>query len=64
MPLYDAVRVESDLATGKGDLIAVGRPFLANPDLPARWQANAPLNSADMDTVYSADAKGYSDHPL
>jgi len=55
---------ESDLKAGNGDLIAVGRPFLANPDLPARWQTNAPLKTADMDTFYSADAKGYSDYPL
>jgi N-ethylmaleimide reductase len=61
---YDAARAESDLAAGKGDLIAVGRPFLANPDLPARWQTNAPLNTPDMDTFYSADAKGYSDYPV
>lgn len=61
---YDAARAESDLEAGNADLIAVGRPFLANPDLPARWQANAPLNPPDMDTFYSADAKGYSDYPL
>lgn len=61
---YDAARAESDLAAGNGDLIAVGRPFLANPDLPARWQTNAPLNTADMDTFYSADAKGYTDYPV
>lgn len=61
---YDAARAESDLKAGNGDLIAVGRPFLANPDLPARWQANAPLNTPDMDTFYSAGAKGYSDYPL
>jgi hypothetical protein len=52
MPLYDAAHVESDLATGKGDLIAVGWLFLANPDLPKRWQANVLLNSANMNTVY------------
>ena len=38
---YDAARAESDLAAGKCDLIAVGRPFLANPDLVARWKAGA-----------------------
>jgi len=61
---YDAVRAESHLKAGNGDLIAVGRPFLANPDLPTRWQTNAPLNMPDMDTFYSADAKGYSDYPM
>ncbi|WP_198134758.1 hypothetical protein [Psychromonas ingrahamii] len=61
---YDAAGAESDLAAGKGYLIAVGRPFLANLDLPARWQANTPLNIPDMDTFYSADEKGYSDYPV
>lgn len=60
---YDAARAASDLEAGKGDLIAVGRPFLANPDLPARWQFNAPLNAPDFDTFYSADEKGYTDYP-
>lgn len=59
---YDAARAESDLAAGNADLIAVGRPFLANPDLPKRWQTKAPLNSADMSTFYTADAKGYIDY--
>ncbi|MGB5445137.1 MAG: alkene reductase [Psychromonas sp.] len=61
---YDAARGEKDLTAGNGDLIAVGRPFLANPDLPARWQTNSPLNTPDMDTFYSADAKGYTDYPV
>ncbi|MFN7087518.1 MAG: alkene reductase [Burkholderiales bacterium] len=60
---YDRARAEADLAAGKGDLIAVGRAFLANPDLPARWQANAPLNTPDMDTFYTAGVKGYTDYP-
>ena len=60
---YDRARAESDLASGKGDLIAVGRPVLANPDLVARWRENAPLNEPDMNTFYTADAKGYTDYP-
>lgn len=60
---YDAVRAEADLAAGHGDLIAVGRAFLANPDLPARWQANAPLNNPDFSTFYTPGAKGYTDYP-
>ena len=61
---YDAERAEADLAAGKGDLIAVGRPFLANPDLPERWQTGAPLNEADMNTFYTPGEKGYTDYPL
>jgi N-ethylmaleimide reductase len=60
---YDAERAERDLAAGNADLIAVGRSFLANPDLPARWQANAPLNDPDISTFYTPGAKGYTDYP-
>lgn len=60
---YDRARAESDLAAGKGDLIAVGRAFLANPDLPARWQANAPMNAPDYSTLYTPGPKGYTDYP-
>ncbi|CAN5724422.1 alkene reductase [soil metagenome] len=60
---YDATRAEKDLADGKCDLIAVGRPFLANPDLPARWQTGATENTPDMSTFYSPGAKGYTDYP-
>ncbi|MEQ1814092.1 MAG: alkene reductase [Candidatus Nitrotoga sp.] len=60
---YDAARAESDLAAGKADLIAVGKLFLANPDLVARWKAGPSLNAFDMNTFYTADAKGYTDYP-
>lgn len=60
---YDAARAEDDLAAGKADLIAVGRPFLANPDLPARWKSGAPLNVPDFSTFYTAGEKGYTDYP-
>ncbi len=61
---YDAERAESDLAAGKCDLIAVGRPFLANPDLVARWKAGAAVNAPDMDTFYTPGPKGYTDYPV
>jgi len=60
---YDAGRAESDLAAGKCDLIAVGRPFLANPDLVARWRNNAALNAPDMSTFYTPGLRGYTDYP-
>ena len=60
---YDAARAESDLASGKVDLIAVGRPFLANPDLPVRWMSHAPLNVPDSNTFYTPGEKGYTDYP-
>ncbi|HSM98223.1 MAG TPA: alkene reductase, partial [Gallionella sp.] len=60
---YDAARAESDLAAGKCDLIAVGKPFLANPDLVARWKTGAAVNAPDMGTFYTPGAKGYTDYP-
>ena len=60
---YDAARAESDLAAGKCDLIAVGRPILANPDLVTRWKTGAALNAPDMDRFYTPGPKGYTDYP-
>ena len=61
---YDAARAESDLSAGKGDLIAVGKPFLANPDLVTRWKAGAALNAPDFGTFYTPGPKGYIDYPV
>jgi len=61
---YDAARAESDLAAGKCDLIAVGRPILANPDLVARWHTGAALNAPDVATFYTPGPKGYTDYPV
>jgi N-ethylmaleimide reductase len=60
---YDAVRAERDLAAGRCDLIAVGRPFLANPDLVARWKIGAAVNAPDFTTFYTPGPKGYTDYP-
>ena len=61
---YDVERSENDLAAGRCDLIAVGRPFLANPDLVARWKTGAALNEPDMTTFYTPGPKGYTDYPF
>jgi len=60
---YDAKRAESDLAAGRGDLFAVGKLFLANPDLVARWSKGANVNTPDPTTFYSPGPKGYIDYP-
>jgi N-ethylmaleimide reductase len=60
---YDAVRAENDLEAGKADLIAVGRPILANPDLVERWKAGATVNAPDPGTFYTPGPKGYIDYP-
>ena len=60
---YDAARAEADLAAGKADLIAFGKPVLANPDLIARFQGGKALNPPDMATFYTPGPKGYTDYP-
>lgn len=60
---YDAARAEHDLESKACDLIAVGRPFLANPDLVARWKAGAALNDIDFNTFYTPGPKGFTDYP-
>jgi N-ethylmaleimide reductase len=60
---YDAARAESDLAAKRCDLVAVGRPLLANPDLVVRWKTGAPLNPPDMGTFYTPGPQGYIDYP-
>lgn len=46
------------------DLIAFGRPYIANPDLVARLQQNPPLNALDGATAYGGGAEGYIDYPV
>lgn len=60
---YDRDNAERALDAGDADLIAFARPFIANPDLVARLQANAALNALDMATFYTPGAKGYTDYP-
>ncbi len=55
---YDAARAESDLKAGKCDLVAVGKPFLANPDLVERWRAGAAAQRARHGHVLHAGAEG------
>jgi len=61
---YDKARAEHDLVEKVGDLVAFGRPFLANPDLVAKLKSGAALAEADMSTAYSAGEKGYTDYPV
>lgn len=51
------------VATGRADLVSVGRLFLANPDLVTRWQSGAELNEPNPDTFYGGGAEGYTDYP-
>ena len=45
-------------------MVAFGRPFIANPDLPTRLRVAAPLAEADPVTFYGGGAKGYTDYPV
>lgn len=60
---YDRERAEADLESGAADLVAYGRPFIANPDLVKRLNINAPQNVADQTTFYSPGEIGYTDYP-
>jgi len=59
---YDAERAEADLAAGKGELVAFGRPFISNPDLTSRLRNGAALAMPDPNTFYTPGAEGYTDY--
>jgi N-ethylmaleimide reductase len=59
---YDLARANADLDAGKGDLVAFGRPFIANPDLVDKLRRGAALAAPDPATFYTAGAKGYTDY--
>lgn len=61
---YNAERAEADLASGKADLIAFGRPFIANPDLVERMKTGSELSDPDPSTFYTPGEKGYTDYPV
>ena len=49
--------------SGAADLVAYGKAFLANPDLPERFRRQAPLNVPDPASFYGGDGRGYTDYP-
>lgn len=59
---YDKEEGNKVISEGKADAVAYGVPFLANPDLPARFKAGAALNEPDPSTFYSGGAEGYTDY--
>jgi N-ethylmaleimide reductase len=60
---YDFELANKVLAANAADLIAFGKPFIANPDLVERLKRGAPLNVPDKATFYGGGAKGYTDYP-
>ena len=59
---YDRALADAAVAAG-ADIVAFGRPFIANPDLVTRLEKNAPLNEPDRATFYGGGAAGYTDYP-
>jgi len=59
---YTRELAEQALAQG-ADIVAFGRPFIANPDLVERLRRNAPLNEVNRATLYGGGAEGYTDYP-
>ena len=59
---YDKAMAETAVKNG-ADLVAFGRPYIANPDLVERLRANAALNTPDKNTFYGGREKGYTDYP-
>jgi N-ethylmaleimide reductase len=51
------------VASGRADLVAFGRPFIANPDLVRRLRDDLPLNEPQGATFYGGGAEGYTDYP-
>lgn len=60
---YTKEAAENRIAEENADLIAFGRPFITNPDLPERFKNNWPLNPAeDMSLWYAPGAQGYTNY--
>ena len=61
---YNRDTGEAILQSNDADLVAYGRLFLANPDLPRRFALNVSLNKYDRNTFYTRGAEGYTDYPI
>jgi N-ethylmaleimide reductase len=61
---YGPEEAAAAVAEGTLDAVAFGTGFLANPDLPARIKAGAPLNAPEPATFYSPGPEGYTDYPV
>ena len=60
---YTSDEARNRMQAGLCDLVSFGRPFISNPDLPARLRRGAPLNPYDADTFYGGHEHGYTDYP-
>lgn len=60
---YTPEKADARIASGLADAVAFGRPFIANPDLVARFAQGAELNKPDPTTFYGGGDHGYTDYP-
>ena len=61
---YTGETAAEAIRSGHADAVAIGRDYIANPDLPERIRANASLNEGDASTYYGGGAEGYTDYPV
>ncbi len=60
---YQRDKAEAVIEAGQAQMVSFGNAFLSNPDLPARFSQDAPLNATDRATMYGGGAAGYIDYP-
>jgi N-ethylmaleimide reductase len=60
---YDSERAAQILERGLADLVAFGRPFVGNPDLPRRLAEGLPLAGHDGAALFGGERAGYTDYP-
>jgi len=61
---FNKTGADAILTKGDADLVAFGRHFLANPDLPEKLHRDLPLNPYDRNTFYYGGKNGYTDYPI
>ena len=61
---YNRAMALDAVASGRADLVAFGKAFIANPDLGRRLREDRPLNEPDRITFYGGGAAGYTDYPM
>ncbi|NNE25289.1 MAG: alkene reductase [Saprospiraceae bacterium] len=59
----DKAKAEAVLESGHGELVAFGRPYIANPDLANRFARDLEIAEPDSSTFYTPGAEGYTDYP-
>lgn len=62
---YTLAAAEKDITSGFADIVAIGKPFISNPDLIERFHKGLPLNiTLDASTFYTPGPKGFTDYPV